>query len=122
MRYRSALIFNVVLLITFVVTGCTSLYKTSHELFIDMMDDYIKLNKTLTELETFSGKGIANVEFKKEIVVLQNGDEEQHFALPNIYDGYCHYYLLIDKGTRKVKGWGFDLDKSNPRKNCGVSG
>lgn len=122
MQYRNVLNFNLGLLFLFLVAGCSSLYKTSHELFIDMMNDYIKLDKTILELEAYSGKGIASREFRNDVVVLQSGDQEQHFSLPNIYGRFCHYYLLIDKDTNKVKSWEFDQHKSNPKENCGVSG
>jgi len=98
------------------------MYKTSHELFIDMMNDYIKLEKTISELQAFSGKRIADKEFNVSVELLVNGDKNYHYALPNIFERHCHYYLLVDSKTQRVKGWGFDKDKSDPKINCGASG
>jgi anionic cell wall polymer biosynthesis LytR-Cps2A-Psr (LCP) family protein len=111
-----------VILLTVFISGCSSMYKTSHELFIDMMNDYMKMNMTLSEFQSYSGKKIADKEFIDRTDVMVNGDKKIHYSWPNIFGRFCNYYLIVDSGTKIVNRWGFDKDKSDPEKNCWVSG
>ena len=111
--------FIIVLMLT--ISSCSSMFKTSHELFVDMMNDYIEMGITIERMLVFDGKGLAKTEYVTASE-MKNGKLINHYKKPNVYGRYCNYYFIIDFQSRVIEGWGFDEDKSDPRNNCGVSG
>ncbi len=93
-------------------------FKPAYYVFVDGMDEAARKNVTIDKIGAF-GK-------YKYITMIEdndNGTAKYHFAKPNLWEGrHCHYYLVVEKESKKVIGWGFDYDKSDPKKNCGISG
>ncbi len=107
-------------LLSLMVLGCAAMFKTSHQLFGDAMDDYVSVNLTIDELKEYH---IAADEYFVEKKPVGDGSFKYHYAHATIWpQRYCYYYFLVDGQSKKVKGWGFDFDKGNPRKDCGMSG
>jgi hypothetical protein len=120
---RLAIFVIATLVIAEIHVGCADMYMNSHQLFIRMMDTYISTDKTIEELKTFSGpNGIASDNYLAEITTLKSGDSEYHYDYPNLWGRHCSYYLLVDGKSQKVVGWGFDYEKGDPKKECGVRG
>lgn len=119
-RYIKAVI--IIICITIFLESCASLYKTSHQLFIDRMNDTVNLNMTIDELSSVSDRGAPVYGVLVDKLALPYGDVIYHYQLPNIFNRYCYYHFIVDGKTAKVKGWGFDPDKADPRANCGKSG
>jgi len=66
--------------------------------------------------------GIAANRYLTDVEELNDGNLRYHYARPNIWGRHCHFHFVVDGRTRKVIGWGFDYDKSDPTKECGRSG
>lgn len=83
------------------------------------MNVTIQNEMTIDELKRSGGRSsdqfLTSVELLPEV-------KHYHYALPNIWEGYCYYYLVVSNKDNKVIGWGFDYDKADPKKTCGVSG
>ena len=105
-----------------ILFGCS--LRSPHQRFIDDMNTLVDYNLTIKKWEDpkFDASGTASKKYLAEIEALSNGDYKYHYAHPNIFGRFCHYYLLVDGETKKVKGWGFDHEKSDPKVECARSG
>lgn len=117
-----------------ILCGCTS-FGTAHQSFIKSMNNIIAGNIWGSQ-QDYRGKfvsieqlslpnyspGTAEKDDLVSIEKLDNGNNEYHYAKPNLWGRHCYYYLVVEKVTNKVIGWGFDYEKSDPKKNCGISG
>jgi len=104
-----------------VLFGCT--WKSPHEVFVEDMQTYVGYDVTIERLdELSSGYGLVDSGYLTDVETLNDGNLRYHYAHPNIWGRHCHYYFVVDGRTRKVIGWGFDYDKSDPTRECGRSG
>ncbi len=119
-----AIIFGVAIFVSVgLLFSCADMYMNSHQLFIRMMDTYISNDQTIEELKAFSGPhGIASDDYLTRIEKLENGDSKYHYDYPNLWERYCSYYFFVAGSSQKVIGWGFDYEKGDPKKECGVRG
>jgi len=105
-------------LLLFLIVGNGCSLKPAYYNFVDMMDEFILYQKTIDTIG-YVGKA----EYLVETEFVGNSREKHHFALPRMSHGrFCHYYLVVDNQSSQIISWGFDYEKSDPRKNCGISG
>ena len=101
--------------------GCVS-FLSPYLSFVDGMDTYVHNNQTINKLKEYDGHGIASDKYLLAVEPLNNGYSKYHYAHPNIWGRYCYYYFEVNDISKKVTGWGFDYEKSDPKKDCGRSG
>lgn len=101
------------------VSSCVYMFQTPYERFIDAMNTLTQNNMTIEELQQSDPR--SSDEFVASIELLPDV-KHYHYARPNIWEGYCYFYFVVNNKDNKVIGWGFDYDKADPTKTCGVSG
>lgn len=116
---------KVCFVLVFLLPGCltnpANLFKSSHQNFIDVMNDLVAKDRTI-EYRMRNGPFWMD---KKYLQYIENtGDNRQlyHYKQPNIFNRYCHYHFVVNKETSKIIGWGFDREKGEPEKECWISG
>jgi hypothetical protein len=95
---------------------------TSHDRFVEVMNFHIDNKYTHSRIIKESGHQWANPDFLYNKEQVDSEITIYHYAHPNIFKRFCHYYFEVNNESNLVVGWGFDPDKSDPAKNCGISG
>ena len=108
-----------------VIGACT--IGTAHEQFINSMNSVIASGATISERDYDpkypNGKFVADSRYLEGRETLGNGDVKYNYKRPNLWEGrYCHYYLVASGPDQKIISWGFNTEKSDPKKECGSSG
>jgi len=106
--------------------ACVSL-KSAHQRFIEWADGKVALAKTIQQLDYDPayplGLYLADYHSLTNIQVRPDGRSIYHYAKPMLTGKYtCHFHLIADSASTVVIGWGFDLEISDPKKNCGIAG
>lgn len=111
----------------FLVSGCSSFFKTAHQKFIGSMNLEISLKQTIKEMDYDSnyptGRYMADYHDLTAKKVRPDGFLVYHYAKRMLTGEYiCHYHLVVDPKTDIVVGWGFDRELGDPKKTCGIAG
>ncbi|MBK8186091.1 MAG: hypothetical protein IPK77_01885 [Cellvibrio sp.] len=115
------------LIFTLVIASCSSLYKTAHQRFIDMMNSICSSGKSLDQLDFNPdyplGRYLADHRDLTVSEVRLDGLVLYHYSKKMLTGQYiCNYHLLVDPNTNIVVGWGFDQELGDPKKGCGIAG
>ena len=107
------------------ILGCT--IGSAHQNFIESVEHTVNRRPNIADLDYNSkypnGYFLADSRYLTSKEVVNQSVIRYHFARPNIWEGrFCHYYLDVDTASEKVYGWGFDVSKSDPKIECGISG
>jgi hypothetical protein len=108
-----------------VLTACS--FGTAHQQFTSSMDTVVASGYTISELdydpEYPHGYFAANSKYLEGKETLNNGDVKYNYKRPYLWEGrYCHYYLVARGPEQEIVSWGFNAEKSDPKKECGRSG
>jgi hypothetical protein len=122
---RYARIATLLLLGLVLVASCVS-FKSMHARFIESMDIKVATKKTI-EQHGYDpayphGWFLADQHYLTGIQQRGDGMDVYHYALPMLTGKVtCHYYLLVDRTSRIVVGWGFDSELGDPEKTCRIA-
>ena len=118
------------LLVLIIAGGCTY-FGTSHQKFIETMDDIVagkiidaRHDKTgsyfiLDDLEGSNMPGIGDTDDLIRVEDFEDTKTKFFYKKPTLWEGrFCYYYIIVEKKTRRIVGWGFDYGKDDPKKNC----
>lgn len=113
------------LILAILLTGCVH-FSTAHDRFIRSMDVYLEMWRAEGEAWADKGKdgepnGFMDPDALCSIEELDAELMSYHYAQKMVW-GLCHYHVVVEKRSRLPVRWGFDYDKSNPKKACGVAG
>jgi hypothetical protein len=102
-------------------------FGTAHEQFIDSMDTVVAGGYTISDLDYDPkyphGYFTADSRYLENTETLDNGDMKYNYKRPFLWEGrYCHYYLIARGEDQAIISWGFNTDKSDPKRECGRSG
>jgi hypothetical protein len=119
-RVASLLVLELVL-----VTACIS-FRSMHARFVESMNIAVSTNRTVEQHgydpEYPHGWFLADEHYLTGIEQRADGMRVYHFALPMLTGKIiCHYYLLVDRDSRIVVGWGFDRELGDPEKTCRIA-
>ena len=106
----------------FMLSSC-AIFHTAHDQFIASMNAVVNGTNTLEQLSDSHYSGISPADAK--LIHKESKDNNTaiyHYSRANLWKRRCHYHLIVNTKTNIVTGWGFDSDKSDPKKECGVSG
>jgi len=117
-------------LVVIMAGGCTY-FGTSHQKFIEEMDNVVagkvigaRHDKTgsfftLDDLESSDMLGVGDTDNLIRVEEFEEDKEKYFYKRPTLWEGrFCYYYIIVEKETRRVIGWGFDYKKGDPKKNC----
>jgi hypothetical protein len=107
------------------VSACVG-FKSMHENFIESMDAKVATKKTVEQHgydpKYAHGFFLADEHYLTSKERRQDGTWVYHFALPMLNGRItCHYYLLVDQGSRIVVGYGFDREFGDPERTCRIA-
>jgi hypothetical protein len=97
-----------------------------HATFVDSMDTKLARKSTLEQLGYDPayphGWFVADEHYLTGSEHRGDGMDLYHYALPMLTGKVvCHYYLVVDRQSRIVVGWGFDKELGDPKKTCVIA-